>query len=518
MFAHSTIVQMHQVSKRFGDLVALEDVSVELNSGEIHAIIGENGAGKSTLMRILGGHFAADAGTLVINGATIEIKRAHQGYRASVGFVEQEGGLIDEMTGAENLILAERGGFWSDTPSASKRLRLLAETFDTEIATDVPVVSLAMGQRQRLEILIVLALGARILILDEPTASLSVDDAKALGGIMREFTRTGGAIFYISHKLNEVRDVADRISVMRRGKLVSTYAARNTTVTALAADMVGDVVRSRSSSGSIAEAAPTDLIKVALGARDEIAFEGPKVEVCRLSGVSAPARYKSEAGLSDVNLTVFSGEIVGIAGVVGSGQTTLAEVMAGLVQLTSGYIRQKNNGSVAYIPENRHRDALALSLSIQDNLLVHLQSRPEFLRGLWFRHANVRRHVDGILNRFRIRGAKAETLVRMLSGGNQQKVVVGRELDKTPSLVVAHNPFRGLDVRAIQDVRDSMFDACRAGSGVVMISSDLDELVQSCHRIVVLFSGRVVGEVDLHKDGLHALGGMMGGIEYDRVG
>jgi ABC-type uncharacterized transport system ATPase subunit len=284
------------------------------------------------LMRVLAGHMAATSGSMVLDGAPVAIDRAAPGQRPAVGFLEQEGGLIIELTGVENLILAEADGVWSNRVAASDRLKTLAKQFGGSIDPDVPVLSLTMGQRQRLEILITLARGADILILDEPTASLSVEDAKTLGQIMRGFAAYRGSVFYISHKLNEVKEIADRITVMRRGKIVGRHTASAVSAEQLAAEMVGELIQSGSSP------------------------------------------------------------------------------------------------------------------------------------------------------------------VSSLSGGNQQKLVLGRELEQMPRLLVAHNPFRGLDVRAIHDVRDAIFTACRAGLGAVMISSDLDELVQLAHRIVVLFAGRIAGE------------------------
>lgn len=511
------ILEMNRITKRFGDLVALSDSDISLCSGEVHAVVGENGAGKSTLMRILAGHMSADTGSMSLHGRSVDISRSASGQRSTVGFVEQEGGLISELTGAENLILAEGTSFWCNRGQARVRLKELAERFGASIDPDVPISTLPMGQRQRLEILITLARGAKILILDEPTAALSLDDARVLGDIIRKFVRSGGAVFYISHKLNEVTEIADRITVMRRGVVVGRHLARQTTVAQLANEMVGKLNGGRSSQEGQSQGDDThDLLDVALGVRGQAHYTGPAREVCILKDVSSPSSYKSEADLKQVNLTVRAGEVVGIAGVVGSGQTTLAEVLAGVVPPESGQLN-RIDGPVGYVPENRHRDALALPLSIRDNLIVHMHRRKDFASGIWMRGVDLDAHIEATLEESRVYGATKHGAVSGLSGGNQQKLVLGRELEQNPALLIAHNPFRGLDVQAIQDVRDAINGACRAGCGVVMISSDLDELFQLAHRIVVMFDGRIVGDVDLAAEGTDVIGKLMGGVSRDLV-
>jgi general nucleoside transport system ATP-binding protein len=511
MLAKGPRLKLNEITKTFGDFTAIDNVDIELYRGEIHAVIGENGAGKSTLMRVLAGHLAATAGAMVLDETPIAIDRAMPGQRPAVGFLEQEGGLITELTGTENLILAEASSIWSNRAAASSRLKELSKRFGGAIDPDVPVLALTMGQRQRLEILIILARGAEILILDEPTASLSVEDAKTLGQIMRGVAGDGGSIFYISHKLNEVKEIADRITVLRRGKIAGRHMAKDVSVEQLAAEMVGELIPLGSSAQQRSSAAADDLVAVALGTREEVRYDGPATEVCTLRGVSVASTYKSEADLSDVDLTIRAGEIIGIAGVVGSGQTVLAETLAGLLDPDRGTV-WRADGPIAYVPENRHRDALALPLTIRENLLVHSHRQPQYLHGLWFRHQVIDRRIAEVLGKSRVHGAESDAPVSSLSGGNQQKLVLGRELEQQARLLVAHNPFRGLDVRAIHDVRDAIFAACKAGLGVVMISSDLDEIVQLAHRIVVLFGGRIAGEVDIAHADPEAIGRLMGGI------
>ena len=510
------ILVMRQVVKWFGDLAALDQADIILNAGEVHAVIGENGAGKSTLMKILAGHLAASSGTMRLRGHEVDILRPMPGERSMIGFVEQEGGLIPELSGAENLILAERSGFWSHQGKAGARLIEFGKQFDAVIDPFVPVQSLPMGQRQRLEIAITLARGASILILDEPTAALSLDDAKALGRIIRTFVGSGGAVFYISHKLNEVMEIADRITVMRRGQVVGRHAPKETTVAELATQMVGELPGLAGGKDATASHASEDLIGLAMGVRDEARLGGAENEVCVLSNVSVKSNYGSEADLKALSLSVRSGEVVGVAGVVGSGQTVLAEVLAGLVAPEAGDV-SRDPGPIAYVPENRHRDAVALALSVRDNLIVHMHRRSECSTRFWLRMGALEIRTRETLASSKVQGASGDTPVARLSGGNQQKLVLGRELEQKPTLLVAHNPFRGLDVRAIHDIKEAITGACRAGCGVVMISSDLDELIQIADRIVVMFEGRVVGSVHVAKDGIEKIGRLLGGVTHELV-
>ena len=505
---------MSRVTKSFGDNVALKDVDITLNYGEVHGIIGENGAGKSTLMRILTGRLSADCGLLVLEGNSIELDHAAPGKRTGISFVEQEGGLIAEFSGAENLILAESHRFFSNRKRAAARLEEFGQRFGGHFDLGVPVHTLPMGERQRIEILIALTRRANVLILDEPTASLGSEDAKVLAAIIRKFVSGGGSVYYISHKLQEVKSIADRITVLRRGVVVGRHASSAVTINQLAAEMIGAIspIESQRRSQSDVSASSDVLIDIALGTRTDVQQGVQRKQICALHNVSTPPSYRSEAGLVGVELTVNAGEVLGVAGVVGSGQTTLAEVLAGLVVPISGVV-ERCNGPVAYVPEDRHRDAIAPTLTIRDNLMVHFHWRREFVRGLWPRRAAVNRHVDDVLKSSGVAGAPAcDAPLSSLSGGNQQKLVLGRELEQCPELLIVHNPFRGLDVRAIQNVREAILKTCQSGAGVVMISSDLDEVLQLAHRVVVLFAGRIMGEVSVETGRLEALGELMGGV------
>jgi ABC-type uncharacterized transport system ATPase subunit len=494
-------VQLRAISKSFGAVTALDGVDLDLRHGEVHALIGENGAGKSTLMRVLAGHLKPDDGRVVVASApSLEGDR-----RADVGFVEQEGGLIPELSGAENLILADGQNRRMDRRAAAERITALADRFGGRLDPHAAVSTLTVGQRQRLEILIVMACGAGVLILDEPTAALGADEAATLREIIRTFVTDGGSVFYISHKLGEVIELADRITVLRRGAVVGAHARQSVTVSQLAREMVGEDPASTGSTGETSE-----LVHLAIGDRTEPGATHEAEVVCRLVGVATPSPFAGEAALDGLDLEVRAREVVGVAGVVGSGQTTLAEVLAGFTRPRKGQLTIVGD-SIAYVPENRHRDAVAMTLSLRDNLLLHGHRRAELQRGPWFRKARVDEFVEGVLNGSNVRHGGASAPLATLSGGNQQRLVVGRELQESPCLVVAHNPFRGLDVRAIQDVKDALLSAAEGGAGVVMISPDLDELRQFAHRIVVLFAGRIVGEIDVDSDA-EAVGRLLGGV------
>jgi ABC-type uncharacterized transport system ATPase subunit len=305
-----------------------------------------------------------------------------------------------------------------------------------------------------------------------------------------------------------VLNVADRVTVLRRGAVTGRHDSERVTVVELASEMVGQMVAT--DAGDFVTGAE-DLISVAIGQRARATRSVGHAPVCTLSGIRAAAPYVGESALTGLDLTVRAGEVVGVAGVVGSGQSTLARVLAGLHRVDAGTFTAPT-GPVAYIPEHRHDDAVAVDLSIRDNVVLHSHRRPEFRRGPWFRGDRIDAHVQEILTRSRVHSGSPTIPVSGLSGGNQQKLVLGRELDEGPDLVVAHNPFRGLDVRAIQDVREAVLGACDRGAGVVMISPDLDELLQLSHRIVVLFAGRIVGEVVVGEDDLDTIGQLMGGV------
>ncbi|HCJ49963.1 MAG TPA: ABC transporter ATP-binding protein [Microbacterium sp.] len=500
-------LQLTGISKSFGSFHALTEVDFDVRPGEVHALVGENGAGKSTLMRILAGQLAADTGSLLIGEHANPTDHVLHGRRPGVGFVEQEGGLILELNAAENLVLIEGHGLIARTRRAGSRLGAVGERLGQQLNTRAPVGTLAIGDRQRIEIAVMLATGADILVLDEPTAALGIDDAVQLAATIRAFTADGGSVIYISHKLREVIDLADRVTILRRGQVVAHHDTLDgVTVEDLAAEMIGHVEHTPAS-GEDAE-----LVGM-LTADESITVPASPDTACFLQDVAVSGRPGSgptprREPLAHTSFALHKGEIVGVAGVVGSGQETLAEVLAGLTAPDSGTVARAS-GHVAYMPEARRRDAIAAHLSVTDNLVLHrhrtLGSGPFLPRKAAVQYAT------RLVEEHQVRTPSLDTPIGALSGGNQQRAVLARELDQDPVLVVAHNPFRGLDVRAIHDVETALIGAAERGAGVVLLSPDLDELHRICSRIVVLFAGTIVGEVDPRTATNEQLGRLMGG-------
>jgi simple sugar transport system ATP-binding protein len=482
------IVALEGIRKTFGDLVAVGGVSLELRRGEIHAVVGENGAGKTTLMRILAGATAPDAGTIRLSGEPVALSGRLDGRRRGIGMVQQHYGLVAEMSGAENLMLGHPDlPFVLRRDRAAAELLALGESLGLTVRPDRRVEELSMGERQRLEILIALSGGADVLILDEPTAALGSADAEILDGVLRELAAQGRALVYISHKLKEVVSLADRITVMRRGEVVGSHVRGAVSVEQLGEEMVGR-----------------------LSAPERVEKSRPGETILALRSVGAPPSTGLQ-GIEDIDLEVRRGEIVGVAGVSGSGQETLAEVIVGLASPAAGEI-DRSSDVAAYIPEDRDH-GLGRAMSLTDNVIVHRHREPQLRRWGRLERARVGRFVAEVLERSRIADARPSAAGATLSGGNQQRLVLARELEREPDLILAHNPYRGLDVRAIEHVRHELLAARARGCGIVFIGSDLDELLDIADTIVVLVSGRLTATVDPDSVSAAELGRRMGGVE-----
>lgn len=474
------------ITKTFGSLKALDGVDLEIEAGEVVAVVGENGAGKTTLMRVLAGLVEAD-GEVIFDGEPVKLSGARDGMRHGVGFVQQHYGLIDELTGTQNFILGSpEHGIRRKTASTESRLRELARDLGLDVDPKRTVRDLNIGEKQRLEVLLAVASGARILILDEPTAALGPEDSKLLNAIIRKYVSDGFSVVYISHKLHDVMEIATRIVVMRKGRVVANYPRESATVDQVAIDMVGKLTPQpeveRIKSGEV---------------------------VASLVDVSVESKPQRK-GLESVNLVARRNEILGVAGVVGSGQEALAELLAGLVRPHSGQIDVASH-LVGYVPEDRAGKAIAGNLSVAHNLVVHTHRERIYSRGGRLRWNALRDHALDLVREGGVSLADISTAVARLSGGNQQKVVLIRELERNPDLLVAHNPYRGLDVGAISVIRQGLVEARDQGSAVVLISSDLDDLFDISHRILVLCDGRLVGEVDPRTASVRDVGLMMAG-------
>jgi general nucleoside transport system ATP-binding protein len=475
------------IRKSFGKTLALSDVGLDFHAGEVHAILGENGAGKTTLVRILSGILKPDAGHLEIRGRKVALAGRKHGAAHGIGIVQQQDGLIHELTGIENYLLDEpRASVWLDRSRARDELLESARKLNLGVKPDALVGALSIGERQRLEILIALMIGAQIIIFDEPTAALLTTEVRVLIPLIRRLVEQGRSVVYITHKLDEVMEIADRVTVLRRGHVVGRFARPNLDKAALITAMVGSV--------------PEKPQPATREAGDIV------VDVRDVSVLSSRLRR----GLSGVNLTVRRHEIVGVAGVAGNGQEALAELLRGLASPSDGELRRIPR-QVAFIPEDRARDGLAMTLSISDNAIIYRHREPPYRARGRINMRAVTEFVRELVDRAGIAIYSTAAPASSLSGGNQQKLVIAREFDRRPDLIVAHNPYRGLDVAAAEAVRRSLLDARDRGAAVVLICPDLDDLFEISNRIVFLSNGCIAGSIDPRSTTVHALGTLLGG-------
>ena len=480
------VLGLRGITKRYPGTVANDAIDFELRHGEVHALLGENGAGKTTLMRILAGLVAADAGEILVGGRATAIDSAKAALALGIGMVHQHFMLVDVMTVAENLAIGaepRRRGILLDTRAAAARVRGLSERFGLAVDPDARVEDLSVGQQQRVEILRALDGGASILILDEPTAVLTAQEARDLFRIVRGLTAAGTSVVLISHKLKEVLAAADRITVLRRGRKVATVPAAGATAGELARLMVGrDVIL-----------------------RPDKRPARPGEPVLELAGLHV-RDGRGLAAVAGVSFTVRAGEIVGLAGVDGNGQAELVEAIAGLRKPDAGRIavagrdvtgrtpRQILDAGVAYIAEDRHRRGLVLPFSLAENLALRgYRAAPVNRRGLLSR-AGMAARAKRLLKEYDVRGGGPATPAAALSGGNQQKVVVARELSTDPAVLIAAQPTRGVDVGAAEFFHRRLLDQRAAGRAILLVSLELDEILALADRILVLYEGRIAGE------------------------
>jgi len=495
------MAEMHNIWKRFPGVVANMGVNLELRVGEVHALLGENGAGKTTLMNILSGLYRPDAGEIRIEGRKVDIGSPVGAIQLGVGMVHQHFRLVDDMSVAENIHLG-----WSDAPRfisqrlLARRVRAVAEELDFQVDPDARISQLSVGEQQRVEILKVLARGARVLILDEPTSVLTPTEAAELFKVLREMAATGRGVIFISHKLDEVLQVSDRVSVLRGGRNVGTKPISECSSRSLARMMMGEevAVESRKKTGS------------------------PGSIVLKLRGVRA-TNDRGLPALKDVDLTVRCGEILGIAGVAGNGQRELAEVVTGLRPLAGGEARLEGDDlrgqapshlsqiGLGHIPEDRLGMGLFPSLSVLHNAILREYRNPPLRRGLRLVREAAARAASGLVERAGVRVAHLGVPVSNLSGGNQQKLVIRREMEIASRLLVAVHPTRGLDVGATEDVRRALVNHRNNGVAVLLISEDLDEILFLSDRIAVMFGGRIVGIMDIGDANREDIGLLMGG-------
>jgi len=497
------VLELRGIVKEFPGIVANDHVDFELARGEIHALLGENGAGKSTLMNILYGLYKADEGEIRLNGRHVDFTSAKEAIQAGIGMVHQHFMLIPVMTVAENIVLGvepTREGVLLDEGAAERRVRELAEAFKFAVDPHARIDSITVGQQQRVEIMKALYRNADILILDEPTAVLTPQEASDLFEILNNLKREGISIIFISHKLNEVLEIADRITVLRRGKKIETVPREGATQESLARAMVGREVLLRVEKPG---AAPGDVL---LAIDDLHVVDDRGIEKVR-----------------GVSLDVRAGEIVGIAGVDGNGQTELIDAITGLRTVQRGSIRvagrelshasarQMLDSGVGHIPEDRQRRGLVLEFTIAENIALHDYAEPPDAKLGWLFPQRLIQRARRLIKEFDVRGGGPSTRAGALSGGNQQKVVAAREIARDPKVLIAAQPTRGLDVGAIEYLHRRLVEERGEGRAILLISLELEEILSLSDRILVLYEGEIVGEHtgDVSEDlvGLEMLGG-----------
>lgn len=497
------VVKLVNITKRFSNVVANEGINLTLRRGEIHALLGENGAGKTTLMNILSGLYRPDAGRIVVWGEDVALRSPREALAHGIGMVHQHFELVDTLTVAENIVLGHRPSGFLLPPKAIADLVLRSsKAYGLVVDPHAYVWQLSVGERQRVEILRWLYRGAQLMILDEPTAVLTPGEASELYRSLREMANAGKAVVFISHKLDEVMAAADRITVLRSGRVVGTVAKRDTSITELTRMMIGrELCRSESK-------------KVSAAGKAVLALHG----IHALSDRGTPA-------LRGVDLTLHEGEILGIAGVAGNGQRELAEVITGLRAITSGRLYVGGidltgagplrimNAGVRYVPEERLGTGLVPQCNLIDNAILRDFRRPPFKRGFWIDRKSALKRAELIIEQFGIKTPGPGVCARDLSGGNLQKLLVGRELFSCPKVLVVAQPTRGLDIAATDAVRKQLLTLRDQGTGVLLISEDLDEILEMSDRIAVMFSGRILGVVSGKDATREHVGALMGGRE-----
>lgn len=502
------VIEMRGITKQFGDFKANDDIHLSVKKGEIHALLGENGAGKSTLMNVLSGILEPTSGDIIVNGQKVEIDSPIKANQLGIGMVHQHFMLVDDFTVTENIILGKektKAGFL-DAQSSRNEIQALSDQYGLKVDPSAKIEDITVGMQQRVEILKVLYRGADILILDEPTAVLTPQEIEELIGIMKSLTQEGKSIILITHKLDEIKQVADRCTVIRRGQSIRTVNVKATTQQELANMMVG-----RSVSFEV-DKKPAQ----------------PKEAILSINNLFVKDNRKLNA-VKGLNLDVHAGEIVGIAGIDGNGQSELIEAIAGLRAADEGTItlegkeiqnkkpREITESGFGHIPEDRQRVGLILPMSVQENMILQTYYQEPFSKAGFFNNKAVEQYANKLSEEFDVRMQRVSDPVSSLSGGNQQKAIIAREVDRDPSFLIAAQPTRGLDVGAIEYIHSRLVEQRDKGRAVLLVSFELDEIINVSDRIAVMYEGNIVGIVRPEDTSEEELGLLMAGSSVEKA-
>lgn len=497
------VVELRGITKRFPGIVANDNISLQLRKGEIHALLGENGAGKSTLMSILFGLYQPDEGDIYVNGNRETIDGPGKAIKLGIGMVHQHFKLVQNFTVAENIILGvePRKGLSINYRQANERVAELSNQYGLKVDPKQRIQDITVGMQQRVEILKTLYRGAEILIFDEPTAVLTVQEIKDLMQILRNLAAEGKSIILITHKLKEIMEVSDRVTVIRRGKVIDTLITAETNESELAEKMVGRRVSFQ---------------------LDQEKRE-PGQHLLQVKDLTVRGHDKGRNVLQNVSFNIRAGEIYGLAGVDGNGQHELVEALTGLrpvdsgsvtlagVDLTRKSVRERMRAGVAHIPEDRQKHGLVLDFKVSENMVLTTYQDPRFGRGGFIDNKAIDEQATKLIQEFDVRTAGIHVPIRALSGGNQQKAIIARELTRDPQLLIAVQPTRGLDIGAIEFIHERLLQAKNEGKAILLISYELDELYKMSDRIAVIFDGQIMGELDGEQVDDEKIGLMMAG-------
>ena len=500
-------IEMLNITKRFPGIIANDNITLQLRKGEIHALLGENGAGKSTLMSVLFGLYQPEEGVIKKDGQVVSIRNPNDATALGIGMVHQHFKLVECVTVLDNIILGveptNKLGFLQKKEARRKVLEL-SKRYGLQVDPDAKIEDITVGMQQRTEILKMLYRDNEILIFDEPTAVLTPQEIDELMAIMRSLAAEGKSILFISHKLAEIMAVADRCSVLRKGKYIGTVDTKDTTTAALSAMMVG-----RDVNFHVAKEPKT-----------------PGDVILKVENMTVASKAHRNNAVKGVSFEVRAGEIVAIAGIDGNGQTELVYGLTGLKPLTEGKItmmgkditkssiRERSVGGMSHIPEDRHKHGLVLDYTLEDNIVLQRYFEPEFTRHGFLQRKNIRRYAERLIEQYDIRsGQGPATIARSMSGGNQQKAIVAREIDRDPRLLIAVQPTRGLDVGAIEYIHRQIVAERDAGKAVLLVSLELDEVMDVSDRILVMYEGEIVGELNPKETTAEEMGLYMAGAK-----